>query len=72
MFSSATDASKVALVGLVRALVAQSFPMIDCQMKTPLLASLGGREIPRRAFLRQVAALVNYAEPRGKWSLVAT
>jgi hypothetical protein len=38
-------------------------------MKTPLLASLGGREIPRRAFLRQVAGLVNYAEPSGKWTM---
>jgi len=72
MFSRATDASKVALVALVSHLKERGFPLIDCQMKTPLLASLGGREIPRRAFLRQVAALVNYAEPRGKWSLVAT
>jgi leucyl/phenylalanyl-tRNA---protein transferase len=72
MFSSATDASKVALVGLVRALIARGFPLIDCQMKTPLLASLGGREIPRAAFLRALAALVNYAEPPGKWSCVQT
>jgi leucyl/phenylalanyl-tRNA--protein transferase len=72
MFSSATDASKVALVGLVRALVARGFPLIDCQMKTPLLASLGGREIPRAAFLRALAALVNYAESPGKWSCVQT
>jgi len=72
MFSTATDASKVALVGLVRALVARGFPLIDCQMKTPLLASLGGREIPRAAFLRSLAALVNYAESPGKWSCVET
>lgn len=72
MFSSATDASKVALVGLVRALVARGFPLIDCQMKTPLLASLGAREIPRTAFLRALAALVNYAESPGKWSCVQT
>lgn len=70
MFSTATDASKVALVGLARVLVARGFPLIDCQMKTPLLASLGGREIPRAAFLRALAALVNYAEPPGKWSRV--
>ena len=68
MFSAATDASKVALVGLVRALAARGFPLIDCQMKTPLLASLGGREIPRAAFLRALAALVNYPEPPGKWT----
>jgi len=72
MFSTGTDASKVALVGLVRTLVAKGFPLIDCQMKTSLLASLGGREIPRAAFLRALTALVNYAEPPGKWSLVQT
>lgn len=68
MFSAATDASKVALVELVRVLVARGFPLIDCQMRTPLLASLGGREIPRVAFLRALAALVDYAEPSGKWT----
>jgi leucyl/phenylalanyl-tRNA---protein transferase len=72
MFSRATDASKVALVHLVSCLAAKGFPLIDCQVRTPLLASLGGREIPRRTFLRQVRALVNYVEPAGKWSLVQT
>lgn len=67
MFSRATDASKVALVALVETLRARGFPLIDCQMRTPLLASLGAREIPRRAFLRQVSALVNYPEPAGTW-----
>jgi len=68
MFSRATDASKVALVSLVSHLRGKNFPLIDCQMRTPLLASLGAREIPRRAFLRKLTALVNYAEPAGKWS----
>jgi len=72
MFSTATDASKVALVALVKELAGRGFPLIDCQMKTPLLASLGGREIPRAAFLRALTALVNYAQPCGKWSLVKT
>ena len=69
MFSSATDASKVALVRLVSHLKERGFPLVDCQMNTPLLASLGAREIPRRAFLRQIAGLVNYAEPSGKWTM---
>jgi leucyl/phenylalanyl-tRNA--protein transferase len=71
MFSRATDASKVALAALVRELAARGFPMIDCQQRTPLLAAMGGREIPRREFLRRVAALVNYPEQPGRWSLVA-
>jgi len=57
---------------LVQELAVRGFPLIDCQMKTPLLASLGAREIPRAAFLRALTALVNYAEPPGKWSLVQT
>ena len=72
MFSRETDASKVALVALVGELRAREFPLIDCQMHTPLLASLGAREIPRRTFLRELAALVNYDVSPGKWSLVKT
>jgi leucyl/phenylalanyl-tRNA--protein transferase len=67
MFSRAADASKVALVALVERLRARGFPLIDCQVRTPLLAALGAREIPRRDFLRQLSSLVHYAEPAGRW-----
>ena len=69
MFSRATDASKVALVELVQVLTARGFPVIDCQMHTPLLESLGAREIPRRQFLRAITGLVNYPEPPMKWHM---
>lgn len=72
MFSRVTDASKVALVALVHHITAMGFPMIDCQMNTPLLASMGAREIPRRVFLRGLTALVNYPELPGKWNRVET
>jgi leucyl/phenylalanyl-tRNA--protein transferase len=72
MFSRATDASKVALVNLVSFLKPAGFPLIDCQMHTPLLESLGAREIPRAQFLRALASLVNYAQPPMKWSRVET
>lgn len=68
MFARATDASKVALVGLVEELRRRDMPLIDCQVKTPLLARLGAREIPRPAFLRELAALVHYDAPPGKWT----
>jgi len=71
MFSRATDASKVALVVLHEELRARGFPLIDCQMKTPLLASLGACEIPRREFLRRLAALVHYPVPLGRWNRMA-
>ncbi len=69
MFSRATDASKVALVKLVGTLEARGFPLIDCQMRTGLLASLGAREIPRRSFLREVERLVHYPEVPGSWNV---
>jgi leucyl/phenylalanyl-tRNA--protein transferase len=50
MFSRETDASKVALSHLVRHIQAAGFAMIDCQMATKHLASLGAREIPRTEF----------------------
>ena len=67
MYSNATDASKVALVALARHLRERHFPLIDCQMNTPHLATLGAREIMRADFLHALAALVNYAEPPGRW-----
>lgn len=67
MFARETDASKVALAALVSTLQAKGFPMIDCQMNTAHLASLGAREIKRADFLRTVEALVNCGEPPGRW-----
>jgi leucyl/phenylalanyl-tRNA--protein transferase len=72
MFSRATDASKVALVNLVSFLKGLDFPLIDCQMHTVLLESLGAREIPRAEFLRALGSLVNYPQPPSKWSRVET
>jgi leucyl/phenylalanyl-tRNA--protein transferase len=72
MFSRATDASKVALVKLVEVVKTRGFQLIDCQMHTQLLESLGAREIPRREFLRALAGLVNYPERPVKWSRVET
>jgi len=69
MFSRGTDASKVALVKLVQMLEARGFPLVDCQMHTPLLESLGAREIARREFLRAISGLVNYPEPPMKWNI---
>jgi leucyl/phenylalanyl-tRNA--protein transferase len=43
--------------------------MIDCQRRSPLLESLGAREMPRRAFLRRLATLVNYPEHPGRWNV---
>ena len=59
MFSRVPDASKIALVYLVRQLERWNFGMIDCQMKTAHLASFGAREIPRDEFSQKLKELVN-------------
>ncbi|WP_168014968.1 leucyl/phenylalanyl-tRNA--protein transferase [Halomonas salinarum] len=51
MFSREPDASKVALVHLTRQLQALGGGMIDCQMHTSHLASMGAREIARQEFI---------------------
>lgn len=54
MFHKKTDASKVALFYLVEHLKSWNFTMIDCQVPTPLLLSLGAEQIPRSIFLRHI------------------
>ncbi|SEK92862.1 leucyl/phenylalanyl-tRNA--protein transferase [Halomonas daqiaonensis] len=51
MFSRQADASKVALVQLARAMAAGGGRLIDCQMHTEHLASLGARDIARTEFI---------------------
>ena len=57
MFTTVSDASKIAFVHLVLQLKRWGFGMIDCQMKTEHLASFGAREIPRADFLRKLQTL---------------
>lgn len=52
MFTRASDASKVGFVHLVRQLQERGFRLIDCQVYTTHLVSLGAEEIPRREFCR--------------------
>ena len=55
MFHLATDASKVALVDLAARLGEAGGQLIDVQMVTPHLASLGARDLPRTEFLALLA-----------------
>jgi leucyl/phenylalanyl-tRNA---protein transferase len=63
MFARRTDASKMALAWLAAQLARWGVPMIDCQMRTDHLASLGAIELPRADFVRRVAALVQESAP---------
>ena len=67
MFSHATDASKIALAHLARFLDGNGFGLIDCQMNTPHLASLGAREIPRNEFISRLQILTAIPPLNGRW-----
>jgi leucyl/phenylalanyl-tRNA--protein transferase len=58
MFSLERDASKVALAALVRAMVERNGRLIDCQVASAHLESLGARSIPRRQFVRELAEAI--------------
>jgi len=55
MFSRERDASKAALDGLVREGLRQGLALIDCQLPSAHLRSLGSRAIPRAEFLERLA-----------------
>lgn len=61
MFHYVTDASKIAFVHMVNYLKQQSVGMIDCQMNTAHLASLGAKEIDRDLFISTLRALTQAA-----------
>ena len=68
MFSRRSNASKIAFAHLVRYLLAHDFGMVDCQMRTEHLASLGAREIPRDDFLARLQPLIRPEQRRGRWT----
>jgi leucyl/phenylalanyl-tRNA--protein transferase len=65
MFHRATDASKVALMGLVGLLAEDGDPrrLLDVQWATPHLASLGAVEIPGSEYRRRLAAALDAPLP---------
>ncbi|HAC69206.1 MAG TPA: leucyl/phenylalanyl-tRNA--protein transferase [Pseudomonas sp.] len=61
MFSHADNASKIGFVTLVRDLAAWGFVMIDCQMQTAHLQSLGASSLPRERFADYLAKYLDQA-----------
>lgn len=68
MFHRRTDASKVGFVRLVRRLQACGFGLVDCQVPTPHLASLGAVAVSRTDFLGAVRALRDLAPAGEPWA----
>ncbi len=67
MFTRVRDASKLALVHLARRLEREGCGMIDCQMHTRHLASLGARAIARAEFSLRLCKLADYPVKPMKW-----
>jgi leucyl/phenylalanyl-tRNA--protein transferase len=67
MFTRAPDASKVALVSLVRQLQTWEFRIIDCQQSSPHVMRFGAEEIPRRDFLDHLTAALALPNRQGRW-----
>ncbi|MDR1423845.1 MAG: leucyl/phenylalanyl-tRNA--protein transferase [Azoarcus sp.] len=72
MFSAQTDASKVALVHLAWLLDAKNFAVIDCQMSTRHLLSMGAREIARAEFCAGLEKWTRMGDAHGHWPAALT
>ncbi|MCG8311867.1 MAG: leucyl/phenylalanyl-tRNA--protein transferase [Pseudomonadales bacterium] len=73
MFSTVSNASKVAFSALVNHCKTLKFPLIDCQVTNDHLLSLGAEEILRRKFTSLLTELIPqtppFTEHRGTWKL---
>lgn len=59
MFSKVSNASKFAFITMAQAIEKEGVKLIDCQVYTEHLESLGARMIPRTAFIELTGTLVN-------------
>ncbi len=67
MFSRVSDASKAGFAGFVRQLAAAGFELIDCQVYSAHLASLGAETIPRQRFTALLDRLCATPSPVTQW-----
>ena len=67
MFSHEPNASKACFITLARQLEAWEFDLIDCQMPTDHLLSLGAQVTPRADFLNQLRDTMKHDARRGIW-----
>ncbi|MBC2705335.1 leucyl/phenylalanyl-tRNA--protein transferase [Desulfobacula sp.] len=67
MFSSESDASKIALVALANYLENQGFDLIDCQVTTNHLLNMGATEISRNSFLDIINKSVKRRDIKDIW-----
>ncbi|MEE8093130.1 MAG: leucyl/phenylalanyl-tRNA--protein transferase [Gammaproteobacteria bacterium] len=68
MFSRVTDASKIALITAVEYLRARDFALLDCQIWSSHLSTLGATTLPRAEFLQQLDDLCRPPGNPGSWA----
>lgn len=69
MFSARTNGSKIAIAYLAAQLDRWGFPLMDCQLETGHLTSLGASLMPRAQFVREVEVLIRAPATPPVWSL---
>jgi len=69
MFSTVRDSSKIALVTLCRQLQRWGFPLIDCQIYSEHLASMGSIEIERKQFISYLNEFCPITNDNISWQL---
>lgn len=67
MFSRVTDASKTAMLALCRELARHRFLILDCQLVSPHLLSLGARAMPRTEFAATLRVACRTRTPFAGW-----
>lgn len=68
MFSKVSNASKVALISLIKNDFNFKFDFIDCQIHTEHLATMGAEEIPRSNFMKLLASALQEESFIGSWT----
>ena len=71
MFTLVDNASKIALYTLVSDFKCLAHGLIDCQVKTTHLISLGAREIHRKEFMDLLDRAMKAKTRKGKWTIQA-
>jgi leucyl/phenylalanyl-tRNA--protein transferase len=69
MFSYESDASKAAMAMLIGHLAKWEFHMLDAQVTTRHMLSLGAKEMSRNVFLEKLRAALQFPTMRGRWNV---
>lgn len=71
MFSLVSDASKIALAGLVNQCIKMNIQIIDCQMTTAHLLRFGAKEVTKETFRSFLQTWIRKETPQQTWSIPA-